>query len=1002
MASTSVSAKYFRLALRQIANNIVWKNMHLASIAEKDIHVDTVYTDKFTSAANKLFEYYSRAQLESVFKYSPARLERFINNAPLQYKSALKTVFEYEEPNNYYRMLAGLPKVGADQKYLIYLSEETIIKYGLTGYQTGVPVHTLPVAKIQKLERLGLLDEYKNLSLHDKNFNYVFYMTDKKIYPFVSRTAERFGLLYCPKSELEALSNDFSDAYEACTKYIIQNFYSEAYKYKYEFYEGFVAMSILFMTLQRMYSKYLEADITRDFYDLDSIRVVYEAYSVPFYTQIPVSYHKRIIKIINALISYKGSDHIFFDLISLFDYGNLEIYEYYLFKEHKMNDGQPIFLYKKDNDGNDTGELDPTAMFDIRFTKRVKGKSIFRSVNDTNNFVDYYGVTNADPYWLNDQALMNKIYEMEYNFIETKYIGLQMTFSMTKFFYESAYFMRLILDNKDDMQNFYISCGKFGSDVDLFTLIIYIHAAICVNLGYSGVFGYTGYKANLTEISQKPAKLARVMGFNFKDDLTTLVDYLVDQELIDPLIDPQYAKLLEVIQNIHITDEKSIETVYRAILQVHELLDRSLITVTDPDVYFAYKNIHKMLLTTELMPEVFTKEDGSHAESYMEMLEDLNLSLALRLQGLEESELDAEIEYCLLSLTRICSDLKYIQMFGTSTTQVITDYLYNLIRFFKSAKAELIDFKIIYLIDGRTNNLLKLMTKFEQITIERQIPEDQLGKEFLDYINYVYDAKLVNTRFLPKDYLLQDEIMTWLMDVVFKAERVIAKQNITPKDPLMMVDFVNKVTQIIIVRDMYTQYAHKFGLSDEFTINTKTDLFDLSFVIDQIELAKSEVKMSDIIKLIDDLYRVISTTKLSNEIIINDFLKGALNLTDLEADMIKLKIKVTAIFKQYPALLWPNLDGTHNLVYDSEGMTVVSTNAIEIGRKTYPVTSSNCNGSCSASSTFSSSTSGCGGACTNTCLGLCIGTSAGTPSGCEASCSSACSATSTMVVSSTL
>lgn len=931
-----MSAKYFRMALRQVANNIVWKNMHLASMAEKDIHVDTVYTDKFTSAANKLFEYYSRAQLESVFKYSPARIERFINNAPTQYKAALKTVFEYEEPNNYYRMLAGLPKVGAEKKYLIYLTDDDIRQFNLTGYRTDIPVHKMTVAQIQKIERYGLLEIYKNLALRDKNFNYVYYMTDKKIYPFVSRTAERFGLLYCPRSQLDSLTVDFAEAYEGCTKYIIQNFYSEAYKYKYEFYEGFIAMSILFMTLQRMYSKYLEADITRDFYDLDSIKVVYEAYSVPFYTQIPVSYHKRIIKIINALISYKGSDHIFFDLIALFDYGNLEVYEYYLFKEHKMENGQPIFIHKKDNMGNETGEIDPRSTYDIRFTKRVKGKSVFRSVTDTNNFVDYYAVTNADPYWLNDEALMNKIYEMEYNFIETKYIGLQMTFSMTKFFFESSYFMRLILDNREDMQNFYISSGRFGTDVDLFTLIIYIHAAICVNLGYSGKFGYTGFKANLPEIAKKPMKIARVMGFNFKDDLSTLVDYLLSQDDINPLTDSRYTDLIAAVQTIDITNEKSIETAYRAILEVHEILEEKLMTVTDPDVYFAYKNIKQMLLTTELVPEVFNKEDGSHAESYMEMLEDLNLSLAMRLQGLEESEVDTEIEYCLLSLTRICSDLKYIQMFGTSTTQIITDYLYNLIRFFKSAKAELIDFKIIYLIDGRSNNMLKLMTEFEKATIKRNLKEDQIGKEFIDFVHKIYDSKEINTKFLPKDYLLQEEIVTWVSDTIIKAETLTAKSNIIVKDNQELFDFLTRVTRIVIIRDIYTQYAHKFGLTDEMVINTESELFDLWHLIDTLFLAESTIHLEDVIKLLDKLMSAVSTSIITTDVL-DDMLVKALSLVELPKrdNLIKLHNRVFETIEKFPALLWPRKDGSHSIVYDKNYISVISTNKVVVSEKTY-------------------------------------------------------------------
>ena len=123
---------------------------------------------------------------------------------------------------------------------------------------------------------------------------------------------------FVPESDIDTLERDFREVYAECTNFMILRYYSEAYRNQYEFYEGFVGLAILFMTLQRMHSKYLEADMTRDFYDLDSIRIVYEAYSVPFFESIPVNYHKDIIKAINRLISYKGSNTVFFDLFSLF------------------------------------------------------------------------------------------------------------------------------------------------------------------------------------------------------------------------------------------------------------------------------------------------------------------------------------------------------------------------------------------------------------------------------------------------------------------------------------------------------------------------------------------------------------------------------------------------------------------------------------------------------------------------------------------------------------
>lgn len=118
---------------------------------------------------------------------------------------------------------------------------------------------------------------------------------------------------------------------------MISVFYTEGLRQREgRYYESFIAMSILFMALNYMNYKYLDVDIDRDFYDLDSLKLIYEAYGVPFYEDIPLTYHKRIVKNINRLIKYKGSNKVFVELCDLFDYDILGIYQYYLLKRESL------------------------------------------------------------------------------------------------------------------------------------------------------------------------------------------------------------------------------------------------------------------------------------------------------------------------------------------------------------------------------------------------------------------------------------------------------------------------------------------------------------------------------------------------------------------------------------------------------------------------------------------------------------------------------------------
>ena len=318
------------------------------------------------------------------------------------------------------------------------------------------------------------------------------------------------------------------------------------------------------MTIQQLNVAYLDTDITREFYDLDSIKVVYQAYSVPFYEDIPIAYHAKIVKLINRLLTYKGSNHIIFDLAALFDFDKLTIYQYYLMKSQYMNlDGTPKFVYNDvyDDDGVFLyKELDYEGTYYVNFVKRaIHQETPFEAVNNINNYLDYKAVILEDHYWLDNAELREKMFHNEYNFIETKYLGLQTQISMTRYFYESIYFMRMLFDNRDVFSTLTIYNSKLGTNMTIFSAVIYLHALICKKLGWvqdfsahaaPGAAGYQQWTKDAQEryeedpehfhprvgdvkprcatcyggeIPSDPTKIAKLMGFNFKQDLDLIV-----------------------------------------------------------------------------------------------------------------------------------------------------------------------------------------------------------------------------------------------------------------------------------------------------------------------------------------------------------------------------------------------------------------------------------------------------------------------------------------------
>ena len=473
---------------------------------------------------------------------------------------------QYEEKNTYYREIYGLPEYNGTSFYCYRcrytgspVSVEIVCpKCGASGeyvdrkhsapcdysHIAKFPIYTDKIVNTvwdpnSSIEynpldylynqplRLRLYAEFsttfvKDIQARTKNdshYKYLYHMTYAKVHPFVARLSDRFEILYIQDADIDVLTDDFKTIYEECRLFMKYRYYTEAFRNQYTEYEGFIGLAILFMALQRMQAKYLETDITRDFYDLESIEVIYNAYSVPFYEDIPITYHTKIIKAINRLISKKGSNECFKDIFSIFGYSTLNMYQYYILKTHKQTaDGTRKPMYYVDENGNQV----PEKMYDVKIVKADIGENPYTYIIDSLNYMDYYGVTEPDTYWINDDDLLYKLYHSEYNFLETKYIGIEMVFKLTRFTIETEYIMRMLLDNKDSGNNgtnkLMIYHNRIGRDIDVYTLVIYIMYIIGKQFGLKN-------GGNL-DLLRDPTKLSSIYGFNFIEDLTMVYGYL--------------------------------------------------------------------------------------------------------------------------------------------------------------------------------------------------------------------------------------------------------------------------------------------------------------------------------------------------------------------------------------------------------------------------------------------------------------------------------------------
>lgn len=874
MATPEVSAKSFFKSLMDISLGIVWKDPFYAIAQEPDNQ--RIDAETYVAARNGILNFNSVFQFHEAvlapFFSDKLELERVTINKRLIPNDLRDNIVEAEaaymidwwenkdgERNEYYRRLFGLPPIDTPPGEFLYNTKHKDL-------DMETPLHLMNYTQRLKLENRGYFDELLAME-ENKDKEYIKYLGKKRILPYIARDAQYYQLIYCPRSSYENLREDFMDVYEQARRMVLRVYYNDAYRNQSHLYEGFLGMLILFITQQRMCIKYLEADIPRDFYDLESLKMVYDAYGVPFYSSIPLKYHERVVKHLNELIAYKGSTQVFYDIFGLFDFGSMDVFEYYLVKERVVdNNGNPIF---RDENGK---KLTNYEKFRRRFARVNWKENKFVQITDVEKKVPYEQLTEPDPYWIEDIQLQEKMYGMDWNYFQSKYMGVQIMFEVSQLIFETCYFFHMLEDNRNSLSAVTTYYTMTGEDIPIYDLVIYALAILCKNAGYAG------------EIPTDPASIAAIYGFNFKEInqllkmatdpmndfiiefkkqlrglvekneilkydrmITFLIDQITDgafnwlgndfpygtwghapfpvflhdftptansvenlrrylRDTIDVLKDDESLtdfeivqlyqrlasndnyvftvvsydstdlsikhshyivksypfddedlknlrnaiiasyeslfsymirlldartaltfdpKIIEMISTMNVDSVEDVDRVYRQMKDLDEYLTLKIRTSHSKVDYEAYANCRKILMTTHLMQETFTKSDGKIAKTYEDLLSDINPQLYQRFISDDFDAMNEE-SYVIQTLMRLCDEITLLESINTTNIQRIVEYMFKIIRFFKSVKVDLVDFNIIYLINGRTMNYIKLLGEIWAQHVEGELPPDYL------------------------------------------------------------------------------------------------------------------------------------------------------------------------------------------------------------------------------------------------------------------------------------
>lgn len=590
---------------------------------------------------------------------------------------------DYVELNPYYRTICGLPALDDDE--VLFAPPEYYNDLGVLP----CPVYQLPDAYITIMEKTGLMDTYREMYPNKKYLNY---LGTKRVEITDARRAMNFGILKLDSSLVNSkIYETFIMCYESAREYYMRVIYNKDMNKNYESYNNLIGLCIMLTALNKLIQQNIQNVIERDLFDLNTIRLLYEAYNIPFVNKLPIEYHRIMVRNINYLLSNKSTDKVLIDLLELFGYSHIQMFKYYLVKQHNKDEsGNPIFAYKEDENGNRV--LDYEKMFSFHFqTVNVQERNVAHAIVESYQTEKYNSVIADDPYWVDDADLRNVLYTREFNYIETKYIGINIMYLMTNKLYDLQYGIRMLLDSKSDLEKFSIKITRvFGlQGFQIFDVVIALMYLLCKRSGFKG------------NVLVNPGQISAVKGFNFKQNLSAIARDI----MANPLLDNSIAeKILDMDFNF-ISD---VNTVYNNISYLYEFIVQQRYRATSLEAYRAYDELFNTLLITQENAELFKTTGGTFAQTYEEYLQGSNLILYEYVSSLPEYEITTAMDILIESIIDIIPDFTNLRIVNNSDN-VIVDALIKLITYFKSYTTDIINLSSYYFLNDKSDNILKLI-----------------------------------------------------------------------------------------------------------------------------------------------------------------------------------------------------------------------------------------------------------------------------------------------------
>jgi hypothetical protein len=336
----------------------------------------------------------------------------------------------------------------------------------------------------------------------------------------------------------------------------------------------------------------------------------------------------------------------------------------------------PVIYYKTvtDDNGEEHQVYDYEKMYKFYFQSTdILEPNVILSIENKANKYHYNEVTDEDIFWWETEELKKELWEREYNFIDTKYLGVNLMQNLTNLLYETCYFLNLLVDNKDtttpiETRILNTDAMKTGTDYLFITLerfspipisIFDTVVTLCALISKKN-----GMKGNI--ITSTPSKVLSVLGFNFEANFDLIRSSIQKYKRV--FKDQSIVKYLDLLDIKSVND---IDTLYNNFRNFAEFCEYQLANTIDINEYKAYKQLLKVFTVREETSEAFRLSNGEVAATYMEYLYDKVPHIAEIINELHKDKLGVYIEHCLGKLNELIPELEYLSYLNGTNNNII-------------------------------------------------------------------------------------------------------------------------------------------------------------------------------------------------------------------------------------------------------------------------------------------------------------------------------------------